>query len=181
MGSPPDSWYTSYDLEGTAHCRTWCCWAKHDISEVALLTHWDRVTHICVSKLAIIGSHNGLSPDRRQAIIWTNAGLLLIWPIGTNFSEILIEILIFSFKKMRLKVSSAKHRPFCLGLNVLKPHSFRDYRVYTWWHTWYTHDSVSSWAWIDGVLANAHETYTFVFYMWTQDTYFDTHGTPQMG
>ena len=57
------------------------------------LTHWGRVTHICVSKLAIIGSDNGLSPDRRQAIIWTNAGLLLIGHLGTNFSEILIEIL----------------------------------------------------------------------------------------
>ena len=84
------------------------------------LTHWGRVTHICVSKLTIIGSDNGLSPDRRQAIIWTNAGLLLIEPLGTNFSEILIEILTFSFKKMRLKVSSAKRWPFRLGLNGLK-------------------------------------------------------------
>ena len=86
---------------------------------VLSLTHWGRVTHICVSKLTIIGSDNGLSPDRRQAIIWTNAGLSLIGPLGTNFSEILIEILKFSFKKMRLKVSSAKGRPFCLGLNEL--------------------------------------------------------------
>ena len=84
-----------------------------------LLTHWGRVTHICVSKLSILGSDNGLSPGRRQAIIWTNAELLLIGPWGTNFSEILIEILAFSFKKMRLKVSSAKRRPFWLGLNVL--------------------------------------------------------------
>ena len=83
-----------------------------------MLTHWGRATHIC-SKLTIIGSDNGLSPDRRQAIIWTNAGLLLIRPLGTNFSEILIEILAFSFKKMRLKVASAKRRPFCLGLNML--------------------------------------------------------------
>ena len=67
-----------------------------------LLAHWGRVTHICVSKLTIIGSDNGLLPDRRQAIIWTNAGLLLIGPLGTSFSEILIEILTFSFKKMRL-------------------------------------------------------------------------------
>ena len=85
-----------------------------------VLTHWGRVTHICVSKLTIIGSDNGLSPNRRQAIIWTNAGLLLIASLGTNFSEILIEILTFSFKKMRLKVSSAKRRPFCLGLNMLR-------------------------------------------------------------
>ena len=83
------------------------------------LTHWGRVTHICVSKLAIIGSDYGLSPGRRQAIIWTNAGLLLIGPLGTNFSEILIEITTFLFKKIRLKVSSAKRRSFCLGLNVL--------------------------------------------------------------
>ena len=50
------------------------------------------MTHICVGKLIIIGSDNGLSPDRRQAIIWTNAGILLIGPFGTNFSEIAIEI-----------------------------------------------------------------------------------------
>ena len=83
------------------------------------LNHWGWVTHICVSRLTIIGSDNGLPPDWRQTIIWTNAGILLIGPLGTNFSEILIKILIFSFKKMRLKVSSAKRRPFCLGLNVL--------------------------------------------------------------
>ena len=51
------------------------------------------------------------------------AGILLIGPLGTNFSEILIEILTFSFKKMRLKVSSAKWRPFCLSLNVLNSYS----------------------------------------------------------
>ena len=145
------------------------------------LTHWGRVTHICVGNLTIIDPDNGLSPGRRQAIIWTNAGLLLIGPLGTNFNEILthwgrdkmdaisqttfsnpfssmkmhelrlrfhwslfatshylnqwwlvcwriyaslglnelIEILTFSFKKMRLKVSSAKRRPFCLSLNLL--------------------------------------------------------------
>ena len=56
------------------------------------LTHWGRVTYICVSQLTIIGSDNGLSPDRRQAIIWVNAGILLIRTLGTNFSENIIEI-----------------------------------------------------------------------------------------
>ena len=84
------------------------------------LTHWGRVTHICIVELTIIGSDNGLSPWRRQAIIWTNAGILLIGPLGTNFIEILIGIQTFSFKEMHLKMSSAKWRPFCLGLNVLK-------------------------------------------------------------
>ena len=81
-------------------------------------THWGRVTHICVSKLTIIGSDNGLSPDRRQAIIWTIAGILLIGPLGTNFNEILIAIQTFSFKKMHLKMLFGKWRPFCPGLNV---------------------------------------------------------------
>ena len=74
---------------------------------------------MCVGKLIIIGSDNGLSPGRRQAIIWTNAGIVLIGPLGTNFIEILIEILTISFKKMRFKVAALKWRPFCLGLNGL--------------------------------------------------------------
>ena len=53
---------------------------------------------------------------RHQAIIWTNAGILLIRRLGTNFSEILSEIHTFSLKKMSLKMSSAKWRQFCLGL-----------------------------------------------------------------
>ena len=77
------------------------------------------MTHICVGNLAIIGSDNGLSPGRRQAIIWTNAGILLIGHLGTNFSEIWIWIQTFSFKKMHFKMASAKWRPFCLSLNVL--------------------------------------------------------------
>ena len=77
------------------------------------------MTHICVGKLTIIGPDNGLSPGRRQAINWTNAGILLTGPLGTNFSEILIGIQTFLFKKMHLKMPSAKWRPFCLGLNVL--------------------------------------------------------------
>ena len=78
---------------------------------VGSLTHWGRVTHICVGNLTIIGSDNGLSPGRRQAIIWTNA--------GTNLSEILGKIHSFSFAKMYLKMSSVKGRLFSLGLNEL--------------------------------------------------------------
>ena len=77
------------------------------------------MTHIRVSDVTSIGSDNGLSPGRRQAIIWTNAGILLIGPLGTNFNEILIGIQTFSFKKMHLKVSSAKWRLFRFGLNEL--------------------------------------------------------------
>ena len=85
---------------------------------VSWLTHWGRVTHICIGNLTTIGSDNGLLPGRCQAIIWTNAGIL-IGPLGTNFSEILLGILTFSFKKMCLKVWSVKWQPFCLCLNVV--------------------------------------------------------------
>ena len=84
-----------------------------------MLTHWGRVTHICVRKLTIIGSDDGLLPGQRQAIIWTNAGILIFGPLGSYFCEIVIEIDTFSFKKMHLKLSSVKWRPSCLGLNVL--------------------------------------------------------------
>ena len=94
------------------------------------LTHWGRVTQWCVGKLSIICSDNGLSPGRQQAIIRTNAGILLIGPLGTNFSGIFIEIHTFSFKKMHLKMSPGKWRPTCLGLNVLM--AFYPKKVWTW-------------------------------------------------
>ena len=77
------------------------------------------MTHTCVSKLYIIGSDNGLSPGRCQAIIWINDWILLFGSLGTNFNEIWIEIYTFSFKKIHLKMSSGKWRPSCLSLSVL--------------------------------------------------------------
>ena len=104
---PSDKW----------HCKTTCPRSHFQYFYLSWtvgqpLTHWGRVTHICVSKLIIIGSDNGLSPGRRQTIIWTNAGILLIRPLRTNFSEILIGVQTFSFRKMELKMSSAKWRQF---------------------------------------------------------------------
>ena len=88
------------------------CWFSSHI------THWRRVPHTCVTKSTTVGSDNGLAPTRRQAINWTNAGILLIGALGTKFDEILIESHTFSFKKMQLKMS-ANWRSFCLGLSVL--------------------------------------------------------------
>ena len=108
-----------FNIEAILSCVEWKIWLIDPMKMGLWLTHWGRVTHICVVKLTIIGSDNGLSPGRRQAIIWTNVGILLIGPLGTNFSEILFGIQTYSFKKMHLKMSSAKWHPFCLGLNVL--------------------------------------------------------------
>ena len=63
------------------------------------------MTHIWVNELTIIGSDNGFSPDRHQAIIWTNAGTLLVKPLETTFSEIFIETDMFSVKKIHFKMS----------------------------------------------------------------------------
>ena len=69
------------------------------LHEARRLTHWGSVTHKCVSKLTYTGSDNGLTPGRRQAIIWTSAGILYIGPLGTNFSESSIRIQTFLLKK----------------------------------------------------------------------------------
>ena len=88
-------------------------------SQKSWLTHWGWMTYIGASKVTITGSDNGLSPGWRQAMIWTNAGILLIGPLRTNFSGISIQIHTFSFQKVHLKKSSGKWRPFCVSLNVL--------------------------------------------------------------
>ena len=73
-----------------------CVYASLGLNE---LTHWGWVTHIFGSNIKIIGSDNGLSLGWHQAIIWTNAGILLTGPLGTNFSEILIAIHNFHSRK----------------------------------------------------------------------------------
>ena len=57
---------------------------------------------------------------------WYRYCILSVGPLGINFSEISMEIQTFSFKKMRLKVSSAKWWPFCFSLDVLK------YSLFSW-------------------------------------------------
>ena len=129
-----------------------------------VLTHyWGRVTHICVGKLTSIGSDNVLSPGRRQDIIWISAGILLIGPLGTNFSDILIGDQIFSFKKMHLKMSS-KWLSFCPGFNVLT--SFTSIR-FDWpnldsdcirWSLWYFYPCMQA-----SIKTQHHHRYAHVF------------------
>ena len=116
--------YTNAAVIIWLHMQMWWNHLPHTVKKMHAciaypLTHWGRMTHICVSKLTIIGLDNGLLPDRHQAIIWTIAEILLIGPLGTNLSEILIEIRTFSFKIMYLEMSSGKWRPSGLGLNEL--------------------------------------------------------------
>ena len=90
-----------------------------------------ELTHTCVSKIVNIGSDNGLLPGRRQTIIWTSAGILLNGPSGINFREIWIEIDTVSFEKMYLRMSSAKWRPSCRGLNALMTSTWMSASIFT--------------------------------------------------
>ena len=77
------------------------------------LIHWSQVTRICVSRLAIIGSINGLSPGRRQAIIWTSAGILLIAPLIRN-SHIFIQE--NALKNAVCEMAAILFRPQCVNI-----------------------------------------------------------------
>ena len=74
-------------------CVTWPQWVNQ------LLLYGIRPT---------MGSDNGMSPGQCKVIIWTNAWILLIVPLGTSFNEILIKTHTFSFKRIYLKMSSGK-------------------------------------------------------------------------
>ena len=104
---------------GHMHDYCVCCLFFLTYTIQFCIIHRGRVTHICVSKLTIMGSVNGLAPTRwRQAIISTNVGILLIGSQGTNFNDYLIAIHSFHSRKSIRKTSSEKWQPFCLGLNV---------------------------------------------------------------
>ena len=67
------------------------------------------IIHLCWLNTVLIKGHC-------PAIIWTNAGLLSIGLLGTNFNEIIIKIKNSLLMKMHLKISSAKWQPFCPGV-----------------------------------------------------------------
>ena len=74
------------------------------------LTHWGWA----LVKEVVIGSYNGLLPVQHQAIIWTNAGLLLIVFFDNKFHWNWNQ---FSHDKMNMKTSPAKWKQVCFGFN----------------------------------------------------------------
>ena len=92
-----------YD-DATLTMEFWTKW-----NSIHIITHW------C---LVIIGSCNGLVPFQHQTITWIIADLS-IEPLGTNFNEFWIKLHTFSSRKMHLKMSSAKCRPFYSGFIAL--------------------------------------------------------------
>ena len=94
----------------------WFNW--HIQNTTIWLTHWDRVTHICVGKLIIIVSDNGLLPARRQAVIWHNIRDIVNWTLGNklqwNFnrnSNIFIQE--NAFESVICEMASILYQPQC--------------------------------------------------------------------
>ena len=127
--------------------------------------------HLQLGQLFCIGSN--VAPSWCQAIIWTNAEILLIRTLGTELSVILIGIHISSFKKKHLNWSPAKWRPFCLGLSVLTLNAWvriisdelGQYDAPTWYNKIIRGRSSLQWRHngCDGV--SNHQLHTIVF--WT--------------
>ena len=96
------------------------------------------MTHICISNLTTFGSDNGLSPGRRQANIWTNAAILLIWTLGTNLSELLIKTITFSLK-------NAFEHVVCFETAAIlpRPQCVKIYVCYCWYKYMMIHEVLS--------------------------------------
>ena len=140
-------------------CLAYTLYAGSNPEDMSI-THWGRVTNILASKLTTIGSDNGLSPGRRQVIIWTNAGILLIEPLGRNFNEILIEIHTFLAKKIYLKMASGKWCTVSLGFNVIISASTNPQQNASSTHnSWDIYGKIwPSYWWIGGSPAKGHVT-----------------------
>ena len=112
------------------------------VQTISLLTHWGQMTHICISKSTIIGSDNGLLPGWRQAIIGTNAGILLIGPYGTNFSEIFnqnsnIFIHENEFESVVCKMAAILSPPLCVKILIYQWFSIPEPSVYSYFNILY--------------------------------------------
>ena len=98
-----------------------CVWFIVLCLVLVVSTHRGRVVHICTAKLTIIGSDNGLSPGQHQAIIWTNAAIMmLIESLRIKFSEILIKIQTFPLRKITFQnvvyeMLSISSQPQCVN------------------------------------------------------------------
>ena len=96
----------------------------------------NSLRHICISNVTIIGLDYGLSPGRHQAILWSNAWILLTRSLLTNFSEILIVFQRVSFKENAFemvvcKIKTISSRPECVMTSTGAPMTKVTSRVYT--------------------------------------------------
>ena len=114
----------------------WHSWFFQWYGNWSALTYWGRTMHICVRKLTMIGSDNGLSTGRRQAIIWTNAGILFIGPLGANFSDILI-IQDNTLEHVVCEMASVLSLPQCVNHYTTQTvYIFRVLNVHQLWCLW---------------------------------------------
>ena len=84
------------------------------------LINWGRVTHICVSKINHHWSREWFVAWSAPSHYLNQCWIIVHWNLKNKLQWNLNKICTFTFKKMHLKMSSVKWRPFCLGLNMLR-------------------------------------------------------------
>ena len=112
-------------------------------SHQILLTHWGRVRHICVSKITIIGSDNGLSPPSHYLNqCWDIVNLTLKNKLQWNIHwHSYISIQENAFENVVCEMSAILSRPQCVNTLVgersgcyLKLVIFNPYHGYFLWN-----------------------------------------------
>ena len=90
-------------------------WKHNATTDRSALTHWGRMSHICHKFVWTIACRLlAAKPLSDPMLIYCRLD-----PSEQTSGELLLDIHIFSFRGIRLIISSAKWLPFCLGLNVL--------------------------------------------------------------
>ena len=110
-----------------AHSHTYTSRLRDIIAVAPIEAEWCIYASV---RLTNIDSDNGLAPTRRQAIM--SDPELPHCQLDPNFNYFFFAVQKFSLKKFQLKISSAKWRPFCLGLNVLTTHRPNSHRAIKW-------------------------------------------------
>ena len=107
---PEYSGFSLFWRYGTSEELSACC-----ALSCSLLTHWCWMTHICISKIIIIGSDNGLSPSHYLNQCWN----IVNWNIGNKLQWNCNRNQYIFIPEMHLKMSFVKWLPTYLSLNVL--------------------------------------------------------------
>ena len=73
-------------------CANWTRYLMFSNKPTTRLTHWGRVTHICVNKLTIIGSDNDLSLGLRKTFRWNFKRNSYIFIQENSFENVVWEV-----------------------------------------------------------------------------------------
>ena len=99
--------------------------------QLNVLTHWGRVTHICISKITIIGSDNGLSPWTAPSHYLNQCWNIVNWTLGNKLQWNLNRNLYIFIQENPLenvvwKMAAILSRPQCVNPSGVETRIFLD-------------------------------------------------------